>query len=264
MKTLFGHLIILLSIGQVFGQKTEGIKLIEYSQSTCDRASDPYRLKPRIISLEHHNDTLTIEVGFAMTCCIEYIPNINYSNDTLYLSYGVKDEGQGCACICCYSFNHKLKGVTSAKLTVKLYNQVIELSNEKYWTYEPVFTIVEGDTLNLKDKYGMRQGIWTDLKAGFSKLKEERHKVDRFGTSKKEWKIGTDFSASYQRYKDDRLDKWGHLYKNLVIKDEYDPHTKITREYYDSGQIKRECLETDDKTLICRQGDKNGNETRED
>jgi hypothetical protein len=242
VKILFGHIIILLSIGQVFAQNADGIKLIEYSQSTCDRKSDPNRLKPRIISFEHHSDTLRIEIGFAVTCCIEYTPNVKYSTDTLYLSYVAKDEDEACACVCCYSFNHKITGIASSKLTVKLFDRVIELSNEKYWTYEPVFTLIEDDTLNQKDKYGLRQGIWIDAKADFTK-----------------------HSVSFQRYKDDRLDQWGHLYKNLAIKDEYDPRTKITREYYENGRIKKECHETDDKAVgKCRQWKKNGEEIMKD
>lgn len=263
MKTLIAHLIIILSIGQAFGQIPDRVELIEYSQSTCDRTSDPYRLKPRIISIEHNSDTLAIDVGFAATCCLEYLPNIKYVSDTLYISYRAKDEGEACACICCYSFNHKIKGINRTNLTVKLFDRVIELSNEKYWTYEPVFTIIEGDTLNRKDKYGLRQGIWTDPKAKFSKQIEGSYKVDKFGNHNREKKKGSKYSVSFQRYKDDRLDTWGHLYMNLVVKDECDPRTKTTREYYENGQIKKECHETDGKEMECRQWKTNGVEITE-
>jgi len=185
VKALIRHLLIILSIGQVFGQKTDSVKVIEYSQSACDRTSDPDRLKPRIISLEHHADTLNIEIGFATTCCLEYIPNVKYSADTLYISYKVKDEGEACMCICCYSFNHKIKGINTPKLTVKLYDQVIELSNEKYWTYEPTFTILNGDTVNRKDKYGLKQWIWITTSDNFIKYKDDR--IDKRGKIHREF-----------------------------------------------------------------------------
>lgn len=181
MKALIGQILILISVGQALGQKSDSVTLLEFKQSTCDSKSDPYRLKPRIISLYHHADTLALEIGFATTCCLEYLPIIKFTTDTLYLSYGIKDEGEACSCICCYSFYHKISGVKSKTFSVKLYDQVIELSTEKYWTYEPTFKIVKGDTVDRKDKYGLKQGIWV--------------------TSE----------DSFQYYVDDKLRKWGKV-----------------------------------------------------
>src|SRR5207344_1512589 len=97
MKILIRYFIIILSIGNVFGQETEKIELINYNQSVCDETSDPYRLKPRIISLTHNKDTLDIDIGFATTCCLEYIPQIKYTADTLYINYKIKDESSACS-----------------------------------------------------------------------------------------------------------------------------------------------------------------------
>lgn len=229
MKLLIGHLITILFIGQVFGQKTDRVRLVESNQSACDQTSDAYRIKARIVSLEHLNDTLAIEIGFAATCCLEYIPNIKYTADTLYISYSTK--GNACSCICCYSFSHKLKGVKSSKLTVKLYSEIIELSTEKYRTYSPTYTLIKGDTINLKDKYGLKQGIWTTA------------------------------GSSFMKYEDDIISQWGHIYNDLKIKDEYDTKTKIFREFHANGKISKECYKTDDGNLIdCRQWRLNGDE----
>ena len=55
----------------------------------------------------------------------------------------------------------------SKTFSVKLYDRVIELSTEKYWTYEPTFKIVKGDTVDRKDKYGLKQGIWVTSEDSF-------------------------------------------------------------------------------------------------
>jgi hypothetical protein len=263
MRAFILYTIMLLSIGQLRGQNVEGVELIEFTQSTCDMNSDPYRIKPRIITMQKYVDTLAIEISFATTCCLEYLPNIKYLSDTLYLTYGIKDEGEACSCICCYSFNYKINGIKSSKLTVKLYKEVIELSDEKYRTYRPTFTIIEGDTLNRKDKYGLKQGIWTDSTTSFSKLKEGKDKVDKHGHPNRDWKIENEYSEGFIRYKDEKIEKRGHIYINLVIKDEYDPKKKVRREFYENGMIKKECDEADDRKILkCRQWKKDGEEIR--
>ena len=228
MKILIRYFIIILSIGNLFGQETEKIELINYNQSVCDETSDPYRLKPRIISLKQNKDTLDIDIGFATTCCLEYIPQINYIKDTLYISYKIKDESLACSCICCYSFNHKIKGIISSKLTVKLYDQIIELSDEKYRTYEPTFTLIKNDTLNLTDKYGRKQGVWKT------------------------------YGENYAKYKDGNIISSVNLFKNMKIKDEFEFTTNLFREYYKNGTLKKECYKTEKLELIsCRKWKKN-------
>jgi hypothetical protein len=224
MRALIFFVSIVLSIEQLHGQHIEGVELIEFTQSACDRESNPYRMKPRIISMSQSIDTLLLEIGLAATCCLDYLPNIKYLSDTLYLNFGIKDEGEACACSCCYSFNFKIKGVDISRLTVKFYNMIIELSTEKYWAnHTPTFVIIEGDTLNRKDKFGFRQGIWTNPKAAFSKLEVPKRKVNKFGRPNRKWNIESTgaFSEGFQRYKDDKMESSGQLYKNLVVKEEY-------------------------------------------
>ena len=230
---LFIYFILILSIGDVFGQKADRIELIKYNQSVCDTTSDPYRIKPRIISLKQYRDTLDIDIGFATTCCLEYIPKILYSTDTLFISYKIKDEELACSCICSYNFSHKIKGIKSSKLIVKLYDKIIELSDEKYKTYAPTFTLIKNDTLNLTDKYGRKQGIWTT------------------------------YGNNYGKYKDDRIIARIHLFKNMKIKSEFDYGTKLFREFYKNGKLKMECYETKELELInCRKWRKNGREIK--
>lgn len=231
VKTILYFLTYLLYNSPVFGQNKNNLELINYQQSVCDQTVDPYRIKPRIISFKHHKDTLDIEIGFAATCCIDYIPDINYSNDTLYVKYKEKEGSIGCSCICCYNFSHKIKGIDKSKITVKLENEIIEISNEKYKTYKPTFTIVKKDTINLTDKYGFKQGIWP-------------------------------FKSKYfYRYKDDRHISTGHLHKNGKIKDESFYKINMRKEYYKNGKLKSECKINDKWEFIdCRRWNKKGKE----
>lgn len=257
-------ILILLSVTLLQGQTIEGVELIEFSQSACDRDSNPYRMKPRIISMKQSADTLLLEIGLAATCCLDYLPNIKYLTDTLHLNFGIKNEDEACACWCCYSFNYKMRGIDASGLTVKYSNMIIELSNEKYWAnYQPTFIIIEGDTLNRKDKFGFKQGIWTNPKAAFSKQEKSNRKVNRFGHPNRDWNIEAtnEFSESFQRYKDDKLESWGQLYRNLTIKEEYNPRKKIRGEFYKSGAMKKVCEETyEGKIISCRQWKETGEE----
>ncbi len=228
MKKLLSLILIVLLINNVLGQESNKIELIEFNQSQCDNTSDPYRIKPRIISINHFKDTLDLEIGFAYTCCVELIPNLNYNADTLNITYNVKDGSIECSCICCYSFEHKIKGINSNNVTIKLFNQIIEISNEKYKTYTEEFKIVKKDTVNRKDKYGLKQGIWITTK-----------------------------SNNYMSYKDNNLIKWGELYKKMRIKTEYEGTTNLVREFYKNGQLKKQC-KTIRTTENCRYWKSNG------
>jgi hypothetical protein len=230
MKGFIINIIVFLSTSQVFCQTSKEIELIEFNQSACDKTSDPYRLKSRIISLSHKSDTLQIEIGFAATCCIDYVPKIKFLADTLFFSYDAKDEDGGCFCICCYSFIHKIKGIPSKNIIVKLYEEVIELSDEKYKTFPPTYTIVRGDTVNIKDKYGLKQGTWVN-------------------------------EISFTRYKNDRILSWGRFYENGKVQNEHDLKTDIYREFHPNGKLKMKCNKTPGQGLTnCQQWYESGKE----
>jgi len=194
-----------------------------------------------------------------MICCHEYIPSIKYTSDTLYISYEAKNEGEDCAaCICCYSFIHKIKGITSSNLTVKLYDRVIELSDEKYWTFPPTFVIVKGDTVNRKDKYGLKQGIWIDDDA-IQKIEADTLAPKDYSLKRIHW---AEQSVMFLRYTDERFFTSGRLYLNLKVRDEYNPKTGIRQEFYRNGMIKKECHDAEGGQQKCRQWERNGREIK--
>ncbi len=174
----------------LFAQKNE-TSLIYFKQSECDNSVDARRIKPRIISKEFNHDTLFLKIGFASNCCEQLIPIIKYSDDTLYLTYDYFGELQSsCSCTCCYMFFQVISGIKDTNADILFYHIPLEQTSEKYYTYDIEYKLKKHDTIDYKDKYGLKQGLWL---------------------------IG----SSFCKYKDDVLQSYGSYYSNGKVKDEY-------------------------------------------
>jgi hypothetical protein len=230
VKALLIFIVALSTIQLAYSQGVSGIKLLEYRESSCDRSSDPTRIIPRIISSKTKFDTLEIEIGFAGGCCGKVSPIVEFKNDTLYFNFKPEDDEE-CFCACCFSFYYKIKGINKPITRAKLFNKEIALSSEKYRTFPVSFEIIEKDTFNLTDKYGQKQGVWYLLGNGV-------------------------LSISFRRYKNDRIEGYGHLYENYKIEKEKSNTTNHYREYYKSGKLKKECK----PEIGCRYWKENGKE----
>lgn len=182
--------------------------------------------------MEQSADTLILEIGFANGCCIQFSPKINLEGDTLAISYFALDGQSACACICCYQFSHKIAGLRTDKPIIKLFNKVIEQSDEKYRTYPISYVLRFGDTVNLKDKYGLKQGIWP-------------RSHDRFVI-----------------YTDDEIAGTGEFYKGNKIKKEYGLYSKLTREYYKNGALKKEYRLEGRQQKVIRRWRRNGQQIK--
>lgn len=203
-------LIVLLKTNGLFSQKTDVIKLENYSQSECNSELDARRLSSRIVNQTKIADTTYLEIAYSAACCMEFKPVVFFMDDTLYIR--VYDENQtGCFCSCCYTTTLKIVGINASNYTVKLDGQTIKRSDEIYKVYPIEFTMYKGDTINRKDKYGLRQGIWK-----------------------------MDYNNDFMGWKDDNLKSWGELFDNGKIKTEYDAVKKVKRYFSKSGKIKKE------------------------
>jgi hypothetical protein len=149
--------ILLLTTHLTLGQ-TSKVKLFSFQNSTCDEGADPDRLRTRIISKDLTKDILTIQIAATATCCVTFIPKTTYKNAVLDLDF--EETGDECECGCCYEFTYKIKVIKNDRLKITLRGKEIQHSNEKYMTYPVQFKIVNGDTVNYIDKYGLRQGKW--------------------------------------------------------------------------------------------------------
>lgn len=135
------------------------IKLFEFRNSTCNQDIGYKVLRTRIIKKELKAGILTVEIAATATCCVGFTPIINFKGGVLDLSF--EETGDPCECACCYEFIYRIENVNDEKIKITFRGKEIEQSNEKYLTYPISYQITNGDTTNLTDKYGLRQGLWS-------------------------------------------------------------------------------------------------------
>lgn len=150
-------ILLLLTTQLTFGQSGK-VKLFEFRNSTCDQETDLSRLRTRIIKKELTKNILTVQIAATATCCVNFIPKATLKKGILKLD--LVETGEACECFCSYEFVFKIEGIKDDKIEVKFRDKDIELSSERYLTYPIKYKILNGDTINYVNKYGLRQGKW--------------------------------------------------------------------------------------------------------
>jgi len=243
---LFTISLIILSIS-LKGQQSN---LIDFYPSTCDEHQDVERIRERISDIFIKNDTLFVTISVVANCGInidQLSADAIYWNDTLRLSfepipiitdtlyedeetiyhYSLSME----ECDCCFEFMYLVKGVTNTSIPIKLNNKNISFHKEKYLTYPIQYKIHEGDTINYRDKYGLRQGRWFIENKDHQAFQDRIYRNDsllagtdyRYHQNKRLKSKTIWFSSKDYQYSE--FDEGGHLIgQSLTI----DIHTGIT------------------------------------
>ena len=154
-------LIIFLLTTQLTHGQIDQIKLLDFKSSTCDEPTLLSRLRTRIVKKEIKGDVLTVDIATVETCCVTFEPIVSTNEGILYLD--VRETGAECECDCYYFLTYKIKGIKDKDVRIKFHDKDIDLSDEKFETFPIRFKILNGDTINVVDKYGFRQGKWTYL-----------------------------------------------------------------------------------------------------
>ena len=136
----------------------QSLRMSRFFASDCMEQYYLRQVQDRIISRELSGDTLELSIGFGAYCCLEFNGVASGKNDTLYLDI-LQNDGE-CMCYCYYEAHFFVMGPKSINIPVKFRGRGIELSTEKWMTFPPEFELFNGDTINYKDKYGMKQGRW--------------------------------------------------------------------------------------------------------
>ncbi len=240
-------LILLLAKSQT-GMTQSKLSVLKFSQEDCESREMVRQLRRRIFHQTYESGILTIQVGAWAICCLEFDPLIKMKKDTLLLDIVEQFASEPCECSCYYKFNYKIGGLKSEPAIVKFHNKIIRFSNEKYVTYRPTYEIVNNDTVNYTDKYGLRQGKWIEPK----KLTlPDRYTIYKNGLRERV----VSFSVTKRILRET-------LYEIVEIPNE-DPtygNRIISIEYYFNGNKKEECEYFDrnwDKGT-CKQWDVNG------
>ena len=135
-----------------------GFELLRIEESECDKSSDPYRIKKRIISKSYDRDTLNITVATSANCGGNFYANLEVKGDTLNLLFD--QLGELVYCSCCFSLSYKIKLPNKNDFKFMLNNQLIDISDDIYWK-DPIKFEVEpdGDTINYVNEYGCYLGV---------------------------------------------------------------------------------------------------------
>ena len=215
------------------GQVERLFKVTESTFSECQKKPQEFRkLKNRISQYQFTNDTLTLELSLVLNCCLNPEEDFYYKNDTLFISYQNLGNYEPCACNCCFSFSHKIIGIDTQKLTIFYDQKELEKSDEIYLTFDETYEIHNSDTFNLKDKYGLEQGIWCSPNSNF-----------------------------FTSWKDGKPIGHGYLYKNMKVKSETIEGQYF--EYYKSGKLKLKCrIDENDKHFDCAEYNKFGKQKK--
>jgi hypothetical protein len=242
MKNLILILLIL-----IYSQAKGQVQLLNFTPSQCDQGENPERIKTRIVSQHFEGDIFKVEVGTIATCCVSFIPAVEFKNSVLHLRF--RETGNACTCDCCYQFVYHIAGLKGKKFTIKLQDQKIEYSQEKYLTYPVKFNKVGKDTINYVDKYGFKQGLHI-----IGKLKQPREKLI--------YQDGAPWQGS----------QWITYYPNGNKKKEmqYAEGKKHLVEYYENGRKKAYCTDheiilTDESwryETLCDRWDSLGNQVQ--
>ncbi|MBL4587160.1 MAG: hypothetical protein JKX84_08920 [Flavobacteriales bacterium] len=146
-----------LSLFSLSGFCQNEVTLVNFTPSQCDESEDPYRIQTRIVNQWYQGDTLLVEVGTVGTCCVDFVPSVQFSTDTLNLDF--TETGTFCSCHCCYQFIYHIVGLKGKRFGITLNGEKIEQSEEKYKTFPVKYELYNGDTINYFDKYGFKQGL---------------------------------------------------------------------------------------------------------
>lgn len=230
-----------------YSQKTE-VNVAAFSKSVCE-ADSSFRkqIRERIIDKEFINDIVRIKIGVWATCCVDYKPKVALENNILYLDIEDTEKKAACECGCYYHFIYTIVDIQSEPVEIRYKNKLIELSNERYETYTPVFKLIKGDTVDFIDRYGLRQGKW-------------RSATD------------SSYRKEYFVYEDGLVLKKVNLYESGEVKIETIPEVlkeknseshygnkQMVIEYYRSGMKRKECVsDWPKKGNLCKEWNEKG------
>jgi len=149
---------------------SQKIRIIDYTLSECED-NNQCTVQPRIIYESYINDTLEVAFNIIENCEGIYDLKTEYRNDTLFINYesGRFDttyfkDGQEVfeisvgECDCCFEFTLKLKNKKPSNYILD--GKTMYLFENKYKLFDIYYKVVNGDTINLIDKYGRKQGKW--------------------------------------------------------------------------------------------------------
>lgn len=165
---------------------TEAQGIRSYTFSECDQSCDFEKVINRISYQSFNEKTLKISFGHISNCAGIHNPSATYYNDTLEIKYDdfiteidtlkhydsllndsttleiteIIETQPYVLCDCYFESEFEISGVNKNPLKIILNGTPIQYYPDKYKVQSIEFELVDGDTVNLIDKFGYRQGLW--------------------------------------------------------------------------------------------------------
>lgn len=175
------------------------VELLEYSSSNCKEdifLDNFYKLQNRILERTKTDHFHTYKIFVVTNCNFTEKGKIELKNDTLNLilhgriEHKVYKEKKNdsieitieewtesiASCDCAFNLFYKIKGLENKDYVITLNGEKITQTKNKFKIIrkQPTFSVIDNDTINYVDIYGLKQGLHIDtLEDGrqYSKIK---------------------------------------------------------------------------------------------
>ena len=188
MKTFILSLFLLSSMG-IHAQ----IEILNTNIEPCDDQWDVYYRWDILMSYERSGDTLFLTLGISQDCVfggdcgyfeVKEGPNsiyLHYQEDTVkYDENGFLRERCPSSCLCFFTVEFQLLYTDHKRKDI--YYEEVNLSTRK-GTYKPrqsrQFEIINEDTVNVTDQYGIKRGTWLLMDENGQKISEVIYSQDK-------------------------------------------------------------------------------------
>ena len=102
-----------------------GVVVVEGPTSLCDE-NDPSMVPPTLMAVAGGPGKIDVtETGYETSCCLELDPSAKIDGMTIHIDYA--EVGDPCDCICYYTINYTLSGVTSGTWSVVSSGQSVDV-----------------------------------------------------------------------------------------------------------------------------------------
>lgn len=102
-----------------------GVVVVEGPTSLCDE-NDPNMVPPTLMAVAGGPGKIDVtETGYETSCCLELDPSAKIDGMTINIDY--TEVGDPCDCICYYTINYTLSGVTSGTWSVVSGGQSVDV-----------------------------------------------------------------------------------------------------------------------------------------
>lgn len=165
--------ILMAFVVSFIGNHLGAQEIVDFEYSECDNSCDFERIIDRISYQGYNYGILKIGFGTISNCAGMFNPSVKYYQDTLRINYedfkvteGILEDGseveftEKTTCDCYFESEYKISGLSKNPSVILLNDKHLEYHPDKYKIYAETFQILDGDTVNYKDKYGFEQGLW--------------------------------------------------------------------------------------------------------